>query len=290
MAVDDVSRALGLSVHSSVHPKKKRRRSFDGPNSSEPKQSGREANEAALKKPQKHARLNGGQAVSDEVTQGESILPPNEGIAPIANAHRSTISALDGSVTEEAHEVPVAASNDYDMEGDLSSSESESDYQSASPEPSKASFTKKSSFIPSLTLSGYVSGSGSNLDDDIDRAPKRNRRGQRARQQIWEQKFGAKAKHLQRQDRNAGWDPKRGATDGNDRFGKGRYQPGSRASPDYNIGARPDIAGSKPNKAAKKQKHTDDGGAIHPSWEAAKKAKEKRAAPVAFQGKKISFD
>ena len=39
-----------------------------------------------------------------------------------------------------------------------------------------------------------------------------------------------------------------------------------------------------------RKKHRDDQGSLHPSWEAAKKAKEAKKVTAAFEGKKISFD
>ena len=39
-----------------------------------------------------------------------------------------------------------------------------------------------------------------------------------------------------------------------------------------------------------KKKHNDDEGPLHPSWAAAKAAKDKKSVPVAFTGKKITFD
>lgn len=176
----------------------------------------------------------------------------------------------------------------YDVEADLSMSGSGSEPPSASPEPQKAPAPKKSAFLPSLTMGGYISGSGSDIED-IDMAPKKNRRGQRARQQIWEQKFGTKAKHLQKEERNTGWDPKRGATENSQRRGKAPGQRERRASPNHGLGGGSDQRNMKHgNDAQKKQK--DDSGSLHPSWEAAKKAKEKKEAPIAFQGKKITFD
>ena len=184
----------------------------------------------------------------------------------------------------------VSRQSGYNPKVDMSLSGSDDDPQSASPEPQKAPTSTKSSFLPSLTMGGFISGSGSDLDDDIDVAPKKNRRGQRARQQIWEKKFGTKAKHLQRQDRNKGWDRKRGAVDvgkGHSKESKGR---GVRGSSDCNVGTT-GPGKTKPISAGEnKTKSRDDSGSIHPSWEAAKKAKERRDAPVAFQGKKITFD
>jgi hypothetical protein len=181
----------------------------------------------------------------------------------------------------------------YDHAADLSLDEDDDETSgSGSPEPQKASAPKKAlTFIPSLTMAGYISGSGSDIDDEVDVAPKKNRRGQRARQQIWEKKYGTRAKHLQKEKekRDQGWDPKRGATDGSGKHGKGKPDfKGKRMGPH----GRPDGprkgAGAQQPRAAKK--HRDDSGPIHPSWESAKRAKEKKEAPVAFQGKKITFD
>lgn len=175
----------------------------------------------------------------------------------------------------------------YDHAADLSLADQPSPTASPSPEPQKAPAPKKSSFLPSLTMGGYISGSGSDIDDDIDVAPKKNRRGQRARQQIWEKKFGTKAKHLhgQKPKRNEGWDPKRGATDRGERPGRRSGKPGEKSASDR----RPTTANSQPIGDVKVN-HRDDSGPIHPSWEAAKKAKEAKAAVVAFQGKKVTFD
>ncbi|KAK3686478.1 hypothetical protein LTR37_019763 [Vermiconidia calcicola] len=179
-------------------------------------------------------------------------------------------------------------SKDYDIEADSSMSRSDLEPPSASPEPQKAPAPEKSAFIPSLTMGGYISGSGSDIED-IDMAPKKNRRGQRARQQIWEQKFGTKAKHLQKEERNTGWDPKRGATDNSQRRGKAPGRRERRASPNSGLTGGSEQHRSKPGSDAK-NKHKDDSGPLHPSWEAAKKAKSKKEAPIAFQGKKITFD
>ncbi|KAM0723742.1 hypothetical protein Q7P37_000732 [Cladosporium fusiforme] len=162
-------------------------------------------------------------------------------------------------------------------------SDDEDDSMDDRPPPTK---TKASSFLPSLSV-GYVAGSGSEPESDIEElAPvKKNRRGQRARQQIAEKKYGQKAKHLEKQqnDRGSGWDAKRGATESNRGkkgdmgVGRGGYGKGHAAS-------------SREPPAPPKRKHKDDEGPIHPSWAAAKAAKEKKSAPVAFAGTKISFD
>ncbi|KAK7526204.1 Bud-site selection protein [Phyllosticta citriasiana] len=187
--------------------------------------------------------------------------------------------------------------------------------RSASPEaPSKPSRTAaiaaaaptKSTFIPSLSAVGYISGSDSDgaEPEDIDEAvaPRRkNRRGQRARQAIWEKKYGEKAAHVQKQqhkaktDRNAGWDAKRGATDGAGR-GKGakvgvKFGIAARGGPKSTVGKDSGTAANTTALGKRKvAAHRDDEGKLHPSWEAKKRLKEQASAKVQFQGKKITFD
>ena len=74
----------------------------------------------------------------------------------------------------------------------------------------------------SLNMAAYYSGSDPDSGSDSDAAakPRRNRRGQRARQQIAEQKYGRTAKHLQTQNarnsKDTGWDIRRGAVSRSD--------------------------------------------------------------------------
>lgn len=111
-----------------------------------------------------------------------------------------------------------------------------------SPKPRKISTTTPRStiFLPSLTMGGYISDSGSDsaVSDPFslsgNATPKRrkNRRGQQERRQIWEKKYGGNANHFKGQDQqqqrkhDQGWDSQKGATGvgGNDRGkrGKGR--------------------------------------------------------------------
>jgi hypothetical protein len=160
------------------------------------------------------------------------------------------------------------------------------------PPPSKP---KASAFMSSLSA-GYMVGSGSEAESDIEElAPKKNRRGQRARQQIAEKKFGAKAKHLEnpKNDRSQGWDAKRGATDGarGGRGGRGGFGTGANRGGGFGKSApAPGRFAGGDAPAPPKKKHNDDEGPLHPSWAAAKAAKDKKAVPIVFAGKKISFD
>ncbi|KAK5163948.1 uncharacterized protein LTR77_010344 [Saxophila tyrrhenica] len=290
-AVSDVRRALGIHDEDGATTKRKRIRANGFPkDDSGP--SGKAADRQATST-RKEAR-------SPAETEGPDGESESEDGFDAYDERLAASSDNDGGEDMDVAELERQLANEgvkpqskklqpskYNVAADLSLSEDEPD-RSSSPEPSKAVPTKASAFVPSLTMGGYISGSGSDIED-VDVAPKRNRRGQRARQQIWEQKFGAKAKHLQRQDRNTGWDAKRGAVNRNERRGHGgQGGRARRASPDYARGGQGN--GRANARPIEKKQDVAQERPMHPSWEAAKKAKEKREAPVAFQGKKVTFD
>jgi hypothetical protein len=159
----------------------------------------------------------------------------------------------------------------------------------------EASRVNKATFIPSLSMGGYYSGSESEEERNPYHGPalpkpRKNRRGQRARQQLAEQKYGQNAKHLTKKkypsSGNDGWDPKRGAV--------GSSQPFSERLKDHRQGVRIEGGKSNPSKDPSfrlgRQKTKDDAGLMHPSWEAAKKRKMQSQNQANFQGKKITFD
>ncbi|KAF4442141.1 BUD22 family protein C4F10.06 [Fusarium austroafricanum] len=187
-----------------------------------------------------------------------------------------------------------------------SESESESNAEelsiSASPSPPPAKKKKSkdkasaparprdSTFLPTL-MGGYISGSESASDVDV--APPKKRRGQRARQAIWEKKFGNKAKHLQKpawetqRGRDAGWDGKRGAVEPGDGprtpWKKGIRNPlAAKQGGGAGAEAKPEVKKRPPPKK-------DDEGPLHPSWAARKQAKDAEKT-AAFAGSKITFD
>ncbi len=177
--------------------------------------------------------------------------------------------------------------------------------KSKRPKPATAP-PKSTTFLPSLSLGGYWSGSDSDLpsDDDDDSAAKievrKNRMGQQARRALWEKKFGKNANHVkkQAQDRDHGWDARKGAQ-GVDETGKrGRGRGGFARGVDARRGgsrgggrfAKSTGANSDPVVAreAKPKPKPAAEGSLHPSWEAARKAKEQKKT-VPFQGKKVVF-
>lgn len=238
-------------------------------------------------------------------TQKAPVLNQNsssDGSPPVLDPMEITDDEEDNAAAEELDD------SDEDLrqyEGMLASSEEDSgsdasDHEDTKPpeKPSKAKrhapslsvspppTTTQTAFLPALNMGGYYSGSESSDEDEgKTRGPakpkeRKNRRGQRARQQLAELKHGKNAKHLQKQNnsRDAGWDKRKGAVGISGR-GKDKHGTFNKPSRDNNGPA------TQP-----KPKARDDSGPLHPSWEAAKQRKMQTAAPAAFAGKKITFD
>ncbi|KAI1205508.1 Bud-site selection protein [Annulohypoxylon truncatum] len=227
---------------------------------------------------------------------------------------RKTTTADDISISSADS---LSEDEDEDEHPDVSDSESSA---TASPPPSKKSKTARpgpvsvggSAFLPSL-MGGYISGSESEASDiDVGPPARKNRRGQRARQAIWEKKYKEKAKHLQKQQdkgRDQGWDMRRGAV-GDDEGSNKPWKKGIR-NPFENKNVHPERLrqmqgeggdGGRSgggNRRAEERRPVedkpkpkvppkrDDTGPLHPSWAAAKKVKEQK---VEFQGRKVVFD
>lgn len=144
--------------------------------------------------------------------------------------------------------------------------------------------------LPELA-SGYYSG-GSDEEDDVDNdkvvklitTVRKNRRGQRARQKIWEQKYGKEAVHVKEERKKVASEREQRQTEYEERERKRQLKAklalenapsGSNVQP---IGKR--IPGSSVPAETKE---------MHPSWIAKKMAEEKQKN-VKFAGKKITFD
>lgn len=188
-----------------------------------------------------------------------------------------------------------------DISDSISRSPSPAFSPEVSPEPKKNKASKASAapaqsttFLPSLMMGGYWSGSEEASEDEAAGPPKRkNRMGQQARRALWEKKYGAKANHVQQEqkkqkrNRDSGWDTRRGATDGAWRGGKGAGRGGFGAGESRPQNRRDDRAGA--SQSGKPHGPPKDTGPLHPSWEAKRKLKE-QASTAAFQGKKVVFD
>ncbi|KAF2638718.1 Bud-site selection protein [Massarina eburnea CBS 473.64] len=177
--------------------------------------------------------------------------------------------------------------NDSDSDADSDSDEAPIPVPKAKRKVAPVATPKDSKFLPTLSQAAYFSGSESEASDlDTELTKRKNRRGQRARQKIWEKKYGGKAKHKQNEERSTGWDAKKGAV--GDRRGKKEEKP---------KGFGPEKSGENaiPLGRTKPVTKRDDAGDLHPSWLAAKAAKEKKNAIKISTGgqstaKKIVFD
>lgn len=213
--------------------------------------------------------------------------------------------------SDPGEEIPDADSRALAAD-DISDSVSRSpspDFSAAdSPPPKKAKGSKASAapaqsttFLPSLMMGGYWSGSEEASDDEAAAGPpkRKNRMGQQARRALWEKKYGAKANHVQQEqkhqkrNRDSGWDTRKGATDGGSGGRGGRHggRGGSGEGRPHNRYG--DRAGSRfesgPDQGGKPTGPPKDTGPLHPSWEAKRKLKE-QASMATFQGKKVVFD
>ncbi|TLS24465.1 hypothetical protein PpBr36_08712 [Pyricularia pennisetigena] len=234
------------------------------------------------------------EAMLGDSSSEEEMDSDGEGVASLKRlAQRSSLDddiSLPGSDSAPEEEYP-----EDDEVTIPSSSSSESEPEAAAPPPKKAKKKERktkpmrdeeiveSVALPTL-MGGYISGSEEASDVDVAPAPRKNRRGQKARQALAEKKYGDKAKHLSKQ-KEAGWDPKRGAVDTGD--GK-PWKRGVRNPLQQKKDG--DSKGPKQEEAKKPEKKSrDDDGPLHPSWLAKKKAKQAQEN-ASFQGKKITFD
>lgn len=219
------------------------------------------------------------------------------------------------------------SNSDSEQENQESESEdNQSISHSTSPPPKKSktkpttstTAPKSTTFLPSLMMGGYWSGSESPSEDETtetNQPRRKNRMGQQARRALWEKKYGARANHLQKtkkngkESRDKGWDVRRGATDpdgdgdgdgpgygGKKKWGRGpplksqRREYNDQTNNNANANANaPRGPGKGDSSNSKSKVKGQDDKPLHPSWEAARRAKE-QATQVAFQGKKVVFD
>lgn len=250
--------------------------------------------------------FSGDESTSHDARQGTELSGSEIDDDELFENARARLASSDDDSSDEdfAIELPMPET------AGIRANDSGKEHTSISPSPSNASgpldrrrlntdlqrtIPGKTAFFPSLSMGGYYSGSES--EDDINQyqgpaLPKerKNRRGQRARQQLAELKYGQSAKHLGsrkvQDERGSGWDAKRGAIGQGDRQNyrarQGKVDP--KFTKDRALERTPRTSKSET------QKSRDDDGPIHPSWEAAKRRKMQDQTKPSFQGKKITFN
>lgn len=147
--------------------------------------------------------------------------------------------------------------------------------------------------LPELAT-GYFSG-GSDDEDDIDNdevvkeatTQRKNRRGQRARQKIWAQKYGKEAKHVKEERAKAASEREVRQKEYEERCRK-RELKAKLAMENAPSGSNTAPLGVRGSMTTTSATPTPPPAQMHPSWEAKKLAEAKQN--VKFTGKKITFD
>ena len=278
-----------------------------------------EKKEAPGKKTKKETRVEPEDVSGSEENGGDARIASDsdesmgdDGVDQSLYASQLAPSGSESESESEDDDEGRPAKSRYDIARDISLSPtpSNSDPDSSPATAQKSSKSKSrapresastTTFLPSLTVGGYWSGSESEPEDEAPASTvRKNRMGQQARRKLWEKKYGAQANHIKKQktsnDRDSGWDLRRGAVDTQDTRGKGKGKFGKGSGfndkpRDHGHESRP-VKDDRQRKAAggrPSNKPAVDDKPLHPSWEAAKKAKEQKAK-MTFQGKKVTFD
>ena len=253
--------------------------------------------------PQTSNRLTG-EAESEErenqLTHGTTRIPKN--VTKFDPQSDTSNSAGGGSLSgigakRRGHDYSESASGiSLDVEDDMEDAVSDGSGKALR-------IRENDAYLPSLTMGGYVSGSESGQSDEDRGAAamlqRRNRRGQRARQQIWEKKYGSRAKHLQKLrdsqgGRDDGWDYRRGAREERPRPQHHLRDTGSATrlfDPMKGATASEPVALAQNRGKSQPKQLADSNVGLHPSWEAARRAKTNmQLGGSTFAGQKLTFN
>lgn len=231
---------------------------------------------------------------SDESDESEPEMDPEEAFEKFAS--------FDGMVAGSDDEAEFRADPNIDYNEITDEEPEESDLEEERKKREKAEKKKKKeekeekkkkkeekkqeSKLPSLAV-GYLSGDSDDDDADNDKVAKeattarKNRRGQRARQKIWEQKYGRNANHVTKEKQRIASERERKQQEFEERERKRQLKAQQHQGPRYNAPTPSSLsAGSSLATATASE---------HPSWVAKRKAEEK-LKNVKFTGKKVKFD
>lgn len=197
-------------------------------------------------------------------------------------------------VTDEEH-------SESDLDEGIGSESEEDDFfeqsSRAKKDEPKAKSAQKNEFqLPELATGYYSGGSDDESDIDDDKVVKevttqrKNRRGQRARQKIWEQKYGKEAKHIKNERARIANEREQRQMEYEERQKKREAKAALLAAP-TGTNLAP-LGERKPRETASPSPVPPAGPVaekVHPSWEA-KKKEEERLRNIKYAGKKITFD
>ncbi|CAL9735963.1 bud site selection protein 22 [Monosporozyma servazzii] len=191
---------------------------------------------------------------------------------------------------EEQENIGLDPTINYNEVTDEEPSEIESESESEDEQPAK-----KKAKLPEL-MTGYYSGEDSDSDMEEDKISrqqasnkivKKNRRGQRARRKIWEQKYGKQANHVQKEYEQQKAEREQRQVDYEARVAKRAAKQAVYDKTNANLTELGERGSRSKNQAEaiKPVKVHED----HPSW-VAKKLAEEKLKNAKFTGKKITFD
>ncbi|CAR22614.1 Bud22p [Lachancea thermotolerans CBS 6340] len=226
----------------------------------------------------------------EEDVDEEEILKQYEGmlVASDEEEDESVPYSLDPNVNYNEVTDEEPSDLEESMGSDLADSSEDEEplkkRQKTSRESKNTKHDKATAKLPEL-MTGYFSGGSENelSEDEVaaqqssNKPLRKNRRGQRARQKIWEKKFGKNAKHVQKQMEAERSERERKKVEYEQRVVKRAAKTQQRESA---------VDQKRIDAAARAQRVENT--PIHPSWEAKKLAEEKQKG-AKFQGKKIVF-
>lgn len=197
------------------------------------------------------------------------------------------------------NEVSDKESSDLEDDVDASTNDSDDSFFEDDVRRKADSSTKREYNLPQLAA-GYFSGGSDDEDDEIDSdkvvkeatTQRKNRRGQRARQKIWAQKFGKEAKHVKKEQVAISSERERKRLEYEERCKKRELKAKINSTPTGSNTAP--LAERKPRNniddpVEKSVETTNPVEKEHPSWVAKRLAEEKQKN-IKFQGTKIKFD
>ncbi|KFY48557.1 hypothetical protein V495_01240 [Pseudogymnoascus sp. VKM F-4514 (FW-929)] len=257
--------------------------------------SGSESGAESIDFSKYEGRLGGSSDDDSDSDSAEELKRPAKPVKRTIKSRGISVS-VSGSDGEDEQEEWVLSDEEEDESGDddddnvIERSHSpptrEKKKQREPPKPLKPG----SQFLPTL-MGGYWSGSeesATDVEDEVAPAPRKNRPGQQARRAIWEKKFGKAANHVKNapppKEKDVVWDAKLGAVS-SEGAGRGRGRAGFTRNKAQVTGENASELGPRKARGLGKK---DDVGVLHPSWQAAKKAKEEKKA-AKFEGKKVVF-
>ncbi|KAI3404846.2 BUD22 [Candida oxycetoniae] len=188
-------------------------------------------------------------------------------------------------------------SEDESLEVDDEESDSETSSIDEPPKKKgKAEISNETVYnLPELASGYYSGGSDDEDEEDVDNdkvvreltQPRKNRRGQRARQKIWAKKYGKEAKHILKHHERIKSEREIRQKEFEERERKRELKAKMLEEKQKPTGANTEPLGERKSTVTRTV-HVEE-KQIHPSWEAKKQA-EAKMKNTKFQGKKITFE